>query len=292
MPAHHHGHPHGQHHQGHHHHGEGLAALLDLDAEVLRKYHAGIVGWVREHAAGREPATIVDLGAGTGAGTLELLAQFPRASVVAVDSDAAMLERLTSNAARRGLAGRVRTVIADLDAGWPDGIGEADLVWAANSMHHLADPGRVLREIQAVLPAGGLLAVIELGSFPRFLPADAGVGRPGLEERCHEAMARRRAEDMPHMGADWAATLTGAGFEVRAERRFAADLPAPAPEAAGRYAVASLRRSREGLADDLDAEDIAALDALLDEQGPHSILRRTDLTVRAERLGWIAARPA
>jgi SAM-dependent methyltransferase len=277
-------HAHRQHHQHDH---DDLAELLDLDGEVLHEFHAGIVAWVREQAAGRERRVVVDLGAGTGTGTFELLAQLPGAAVVAVDSSAEMLHRLAAHAARRGLDGRLRTVVADLDDGWPAGVGPADLVWAANSMHHMADPARVLGEIRAALAPGGLFAVVELESFPAFLPEG-----DGLEQRVQEAISRRRAEDMPHLGADWGAALASAGFEVRARRHFAARLSGPLPPAAARYAQASLRRARESFADDLGADDRARLDALLEADGPGSITRRTDLTVRTARTAWIAAGPA
>lgn len=41
----------------------------------------------------------------------------------------------------------------------------------------------------------------------------------------------------------------------------------------------------------LDTDDLAALDALLDETQPHSIARRDDLNVRTTRTTWIARRP-
>ncbi|GGV75036.1 hypothetical protein GCM10010294_39020 [Streptomyces griseoloalbus] len=37
-------------------------------------------------------------------------------------------------------------------------------------------------------------------------------------------------------------------------------------------------------------EDLTALDRLLDTGGPHSVLRRDDLTVRTERTVWAARR--
>ena len=40
----------------------------------------------------------------------------------------------------------------------------------------------------------------------------------------------------------------------------------------------------------LSAEDLTALDRLLDAGGPHSMLRRDDLTVRTERTVWAARR--
>ncbi|WP_433220392.1 class I SAM-dependent methyltransferase [Dactylosporangium sp. CS-047395] len=275
---HNHGHDHGH---GHGHHHGGLADLLDLDAAVLRDYHAGIVAWV----AGQGPvATIADLGAGTGAGTFGLLRQFPDATVTAVDSDEDMLHRLAGKAAEHGLGDRVRTRRADLDSGWPADLAGLDLIWAANSMHHMADPPRVLRDIRAALAPGGRLALSELDSFPRFLP-DGAAG--GLEDRTHAAMARRREQDMPHMQSDWAALIAAAGLKVTAERRFETTLAAPLPEAAVRYARASLARTREGLAEDLGPADLAALDALLGD-GPDALTHRTDLTIRAARTVWIA----
>jgi SAM-dependent methyltransferase len=256
MPEHHH-------HQHHHDQHGDLADLLELDAAVLREFHAGIVGWVGEHVP--DARNIVDIGAGTGTGTLALLEQYADATVVAVDSSADMLHRLAGKA-----PGRVRTLEADLDHGWPAGAGHPDLVWATNSMHHMADPGRVLRDIRDALAPGGALALMEIDGFPRFLHDE-------LEERLHAAMARRRAHDMPHLGDDWGAALREAGFVVRAERRFSAHVTG-APLAA-RYAQASFERLRD--------EDPEAVDEVL-QTLPH----RDDLTVRAERSGWIAVRPA
>lgn len=47
---------------------------------------------------------------------------------------------------------------------------------------------------------------------------------------------------------------------------------------------------RGSVASALTAEDLTALDRLLDTGGPHSILRRIDLSVRTERTVWAARR--
>jgi len=52
----------------------------------------------------------------------------------------------------------------------------------------------------------------------------------------------------------------------------------------------TLRRLRPALDGSLAAEDLAALDLLLDAEAPESVLRREDLTVRAERTVWAARR--
>ena len=268
-------------------HDHDQAEILDLDAEVLAEHIASITAWLPVETS---PRHIVDLGCGTGAGTLALLARFPEAEVTAVDSSVGHLRRLREKAASKGAAGRVHTVEADLDAaGWPE-LGTPELAWASASLHHLADPGRTLHQVHDMLPAGGLFAVVELASFPRFLPDDAPEDRPGLEQRCHAALDRHHAERMPHRGADWGTMLTAAGFTLEGERTITVSLGPPHTEAVGRYALSSLRRMRTSVAESLQDEDLTALDRLLDTGSPDSILRRNDLTVRTERSVWAARR--
>lgn len=274
----------------HHHHAAtsaddaDMAELLDLDAEVLHGYLTDVTAWVREHVVD-EPRRILDVGAGTGTGTLALAARFPDARVTAVDASAAFLHRLADKAAGLGIADRVETVAADLDAGWP-AIEPVDLVWASMSLHHMADPDRVLKDVLATLRPGGLLAVAEMDVFPRFLPADVG---NGLESRCHAAVDAGLAEAMPHRGADWGVPLVRAGFAIAAQRQFVVDLTPPAPAATGRYAQLTLQRLRGGLADRLGADDLATLDALLGD-GPTGVRHRGDLGVHAARTVWLARR--
>jgi trans-aconitate methyltransferase len=263
-------------HTGHEH----LAEILDLDAEVLDDLHREVTAWVTAQVPGA--ARIIDLGAGTGNGALALAVQLPRAEVIAVDTDAEMIDRIQHKAQALGIAGRVRTIQADLDQPWP-AIGEADLVWAANSLHHMGDPGRAVAQIFAVLRPGGLLAVTELDSFPRFLTDPAGAA---VEDRVHAAMAQARDEAGMHMHEDWPARMAEAGFEVEAERRFDVDLHPPLPGSASRYAQLTFQRARHGLDGRLGAADLAAIDAIA-----AAIPDRDDLTVRTSRTVWLARRP-
>jgi SAM-dependent methyltransferase len=280
----------------HHAHAEtdesALVELLDLDAEVLHEYLSEVTAWIHESGHHRRPSPrrILDLGSGTGSGTFALLQRFPAADVAAFDVSGPMLRRLRQRAGELGVGDRIRTMQADLNVAWPH-IEPVDLVWASASLHHMADPDQVLGKVFGATRKGGLLVVLEMDSFPRFLPADLGIGAPGLEERAHAVLAEQRAEDVPLLGADWGPRLGKAGFTVEAERPFAIDLKAPLPESAGRYALASLRRARPGLDGKLSAEDLATLDTLLDSDGPEGILRRDDLTVRATRTVWMARRP-
>ena len=279
------------HHQAAEADGSSLAELLDLDAEVLHEHLSDMITWLDELAGGVPPGRILDLGSGTGTGSFALLKRFEQADAIAVDSSAEMLELVSGRARDLGIADRIRTVQADLDVAWPD-IGTVDLVWASASLHHMADPDRTLEEVFSALRPGGLLLVIEMDSFPRFLPEDLGIGRPGLEARCHALADHRRAAELPHMGSDWGSRLTRLGFAVEAERPFAVDMRPPHSASVGRYAQASLRRLRSGLDGRLDADDLATLDILTSDDGPESVLRRDDLTVRTARTVWAARRPA
>ncbi len=263
-----------------------MAELLDLDAEVLHSY----LSEVHQLAAGLPRHRILDLGSGTGTGALALARRFADADVIAVDISTPLLERLSDKARDLGVAGRVRTVQADLDASWPD-IGSVDLAWASSSLHHMAAPDRVLASVFAAMTRGGLMAVAEMDSFPRFLPDNLGLGAAGLEARCHAALAAGLTDELPHLGSDWGPHLERAGFAIDAERHFAIDLAPPLPAAAGRYARTSLRRMRSGLQGLIGAGDLATLDTLIDSDGPDGVLRRADLTVRARRTVWVARRP-
>ncbi|MEU8379638.1 class I SAM-dependent methyltransferase [Streptosporangium sp. NPDC048865] len=257
-----------------------LAELLDLDAEVLHDHLAELTAWL-DDLTDRPPGHIVDLGSGTGTGTLALLERFPGARATALDLSPQLLHHLSKKAHGLGLAGRLDTVQADLDAAWPE-LAPADLVWAASSLHHMADPGQVLARAFDALRPGGLLAVTEMDFFPRFLPGHTGLGR--LEARLHAAL-----NDGP--AADWTGALARAGFVLEARRPFTVDLPAPPPEATGRYARASLSRLRSHADGLLPGADLALLDTVLGDDGPDGILRRGDLTVRTTRTTWAARRP-
>ncbi|GAA1837650.1 class I SAM-dependent methyltransferase [Microlunatus capsulatus] len=295
------GHDHAAHRHEHHHHGDhaggpaghqhdevdeaGLAELLDLDGVVLHGYLDAVVSWVAD-AAGPDVRRVADLGAGTGTGTLALARRFPDASVVAVDASAGMLTRLADAAAAAGAGDRVRTLTADLDAGWPD-LGELDVVWAALSLHHVAGAEQVMVRAREALRPGGVLAVTEMATPTRYLPDDLGVGRPGLELRLHAALDAQPAPFDRY--PDWDDALTRAGFTEVERRTFELTPPRPDP-ATGRYARAYLSRVRPRVPDDLDADDLAVLDLLLDDASPHSLLRRGDLQVGGRRTGWLARR--
>ncbi|MFC9836971.1 class I SAM-dependent methyltransferase [Rhodococcus sp. NPDC127530] len=280
-----HSHHHARHHGGHtEDHGAALADLLDLDAEVFGSYLDPVAEWAGQRTR-ETPRRVVDVGAGTGVGSLTMARRFLSAQVIAIDRSEAMLERVHTAAHRQGLAGRLRVVHADLDVAWP-AVDAADVVWAASSLHEVADPDRVLRDMYGALNTDGVLVVVEMDALPRLLPDDLGLGRPGLESRCHEALARLDWNSHPN----WRAHVERAGFADVEERSFTSEAT-PAPPSTGRYAQTYLRRIRSALDGQLAADDRDTLDRLLSEGNPDNVLHRGDLTVRGSRTVWIARRP-
>ena len=288
-----HSHDHGGHDQhGHRHSGaaeDDYTDLLDLDAEVLRDYWAAALDWVQAAAAGTARARLLDLGAGTGTGAIGLAQRFGDAEVIALDVSPVSVAKIAAKAAAAGLGARVLPVEADLDAGWPD-LGPLDRTWASASLHHMADPARVLRDARDATRPGGLIAVSEFSKQLLFLPDDLGFGQPGFEGRITDVLGHAYTEEMPTLGSQWAPRLAEAGWTVVAEQEFRVDQDPPTHPSAARYARAWFARLSEGLADRLEPDDQATLAALLDERDPRSLLNRKDLHIRGGRTITIGRR--
>ncbi|WP_028473032.1 class I SAM-dependent methyltransferase [Nocardioides alkalitolerans] len=259
-----------------------LADMLDLDGAVLAPYLAEVVDWVHAEAEGLPRRALLDLGAGTGTGSVALAERFADASVYAADRWRTMLSRVRARAERAGVDDRVRTVQADVDQEFPalEVVG-LDVVWASLMAHELTHPERVLRDAREALRPGGLLVVVEMDGLPRFLPGDD-------EERWHAALRTGEHGVASSHAVDWAPVLTSVGFDDVTVRRF--DLRAAEGADLPRYARGYLRIVRPTLAERLDPDDLATLDGLLDDDGPASVLRRTDLALRGGRTVWLARR--
>ncbi|MFE2527992.1 class I SAM-dependent methyltransferase [Streptomyces sp. NPDC059382] len=263
-----------------------MAQLLELDAEVLASHIAGLTGRLAELTTSA-PARILDLGSGPGTGSLALARQFSSAHVTAADISPQMLHRLHKQAAAQGVAERINTLESNLNEPWTEisERGPYDLIWAAAFLHHMADPARTFAQAFDQLRPSGLIAVTEMDFFPLFLPEDAGIGRPGLEARLHAVTNTQP----PH---EWAGSLADAGFTVEERRPVEIRLDhSQAGPSLNAYAQLCLAKLRSHASDVLDADDLAALDALLDETRPQSVARREDLRVHTTRTTWIGRRP-
>lgn len=261
---------------------EGFADYLELEATLSEPVLNAALDEASA-ASAAEPSFIVDLGAGTGAGTIALASRFPNAQVHSIDISAELLERLDASSAAAGVADRVEAHLADLDGGWPAALpGGADLVWAALSLHHVSDPARVLRQAFEVLRPGGVLVLTETTDRPRFDPGDLGSGRDGLQER----LTVRSAEHGPPASADWSAMLGESGFALMRHHESALTVSASSDDGA-RYLAMHLRSHRGRLAETLSVEDLAGLDAAIEDIEAGT----SELSMASGRAVWVAARP-
>ena len=132
------------------------AWLLDvLDGYMDRKY-----GALKTRLFGAVPATVVDLGAGSGANFRYFP---PRTRVIAVEPSVHMHARLERKATRHGLALELHEAGGETLA-LPD--ASVDLVCASLVLCTVPDPARVVAEVRRVLRPGGRFVAIEHVAAP------------------------------------------------------------------------------------------------------------------------------
>jgi SAM-dependent methyltransferase len=265
-----------------------LAEMLDLDVEITRSYWNEVMGWI-EQALPTNVRRIIDLGAGTGAGTFALARRFDDAEVVAVDASDEMLERVHEKAVDLGISDRVKAVQADLDTNWPE-TGQVDLTWASMFMHHLTDVDGALQRVHAATREGGLIVIAEFTDPLRFLPDDLGLGEPGLEGRCIEGFKRERFRSLPSFGLAWGRRLEKVGFSAIEERVFDLEGDETDPGRLARYGRLWLERVSSAATPYLSSDDLAVVKELLADGGPHSLEERSDLRLHGSRVVVRAAK--
>ncbi|QGK71053.1 methyltransferase domain-containing protein [Allosaccharopolyspora coralli] len=267
-----------------------MADLLEDEGEVHRPY----VRQAIDELSDLRPRRVLDIGSGPGVAACQLAETYPRAEVVAVDGAPELLARAEDRA--KHLGQHLRTTVAE----FPADLGRletADLIWSANTMHHVGDQQTALEQLSTLLAPGGVLALTEGGLPSRWLPRDLGFGRPGLHFRLDDAMNERftamRAE-LPGSAStveDWPSMLRRAGLVDARSRTFLVDLPAPLDEAPRRCVRHWMQRYRSALAEDVDATDLATLDRLLDPADPDGVDQREDLFFRTAKTVHYARRP-
>lgn len=287
-------HRHREHTTHHHFDSPQMAAFAELEGEVLvgmtTDATSVLAGLCERH--GVEVRRVLDVGSGPGVGTCFLADRFGSASVVAVDGSATMLEHVTARAERLGLARRIETRLVDLAASLGT-VGRADVVWASMVLHHVGDEAAALRRIRGLVEPGGLLALVEQAGPMRVLPEDADLGRRGLWERLDAAWAAWFTDmraDLPGAttSPEYPAMLEDAGFDLVADEVLTLVLDAPLDARARRFAHQQLQGTRSQLGRHADADDLEALDVLIDENADDGVMRRDDALLRASRHLYIA----
>ncbi|URM89040.1 methyltransferase domain-containing protein [Streptomyces sp. MRC013] len=270
-----------------------MLPLLERGAELRTPLYRRATAWLADLLPVGAARRVLDVGSGPGVLSRLLAEAFPYAEVVAVDATPELLERARER--NSGLGDRFTTLLAELP-GATDRLGEADLVWAGESVHHVGDQRGALAGLARRLRPGGLLALAEGGLAARHLPRDAGVGRPGLEARVEALTAdwfsQMRAA-LPGARAeveDWPALLAAAGLVPTGTRTFLLDVPAPVPAAVREHVVTVFTRTRDVVGDRLSDEDLTALDRLLDPEDPASLHRRPDVHLLTARTVHTARR--
>ncbi len=123
-----------------------FGSVVDAYDRARPTYPRDAVAWL----VGRDAATVLELGAGTGKLTEQLVALGH--GVVATDPDPAMLGRLQRNLPE------ISTLVAHAEE-LPANDGGFDVVVAAQAFHWF-DPARALPEIARVLKPGGHLSLV------------------------------------------------------------------------------------------------------------------------------------
>lgn len=139
----------------------GTYDLEGLQAAVYRPVHDAILALL----ADAPPATVIDLGCGTGQLTRRLLDRFPEATVVAVDLSAGMLDEAATRLSP-GSSDRCALVRADAEH-LPMASSSTDLVVCTESFHWYHDQAGALEGLADILRPGGRLLIASIATVTR-----------------------------------------------------------------------------------------------------------------------------
>lgn len=107
---------------------------------------------------------VADVGSGAGRALLELAQAYPRSRFAGFDNFEGQIERARENAAREGIADRVRFELLDAAGGLP---GRYDIVTTFDVVHDAVDPRGLLRAIRAAVKDDGSYLMLEINCADR-----------------------------------------------------------------------------------------------------------------------------
>jgi len=141
---------------------------------------------VIERLALASDAVVGDLGCGPGVFSLAFAQACPRGLVFASDIEPAQLDRVRERIRDQGVRNVVPVLASEDDPHFPP--GRLDLVFVADTYHHLEDRVAYFERLRSVLKPDGRLAILEYkpGKIPVGPPADhklpAGTMQAEIEE--------------------------------------------------------------------------------------------------------------
>ncbi|MFL5778227.1 MAG: class I SAM-dependent methyltransferase [Chloroflexota bacterium] len=143
---------------------------------------------------------VLDIGAGTGLITIELLRRWPASTVVACDTATAMLQVIRRRASDLGLGDRVEVLEGDAEA-LPLAEGSVDVAVSSFVFQLVPDRGRALREAWRVLRPGATLGYVTwLARTDTFEPGVAVDSVLGEDLSIDLTGGKPKAGDVPSLG--------------------------------------------------------------------------------------------
>lgn len=268
-------------------HTEQDGAVLEAGANLVRAdrfyrtIYDEIINWVEIE----EGIHVLDAGCGAG-GVTALLSKAVGAKgrVTALDLDMGILN--LAKESLKSLTGhsQVTFLKADVtDIPLPD--HHFNLIWCSRMIHHIDDQLAGIRELHRVLKPNGKIILREGGLRPKFLPAEIGVGEPGLEDRLNVNFQRwfnthvRPDNETVKYHYGWTQMLRDAGFNDISARTFFLEFLSPFNHDQIDYISHQLgvwltNEERKAL---LNPEDQRTLENLLNSKNPLYAFNRTDL---------------
>ena len=115
-------------------------------------------------AALRGGVDVADVGCGRGRGLVRLAQAYPDARFTGIEAFAGTIAAARENAARAGVADRVRIVHADAAESIP---GTYDVIFTFDVIHDAVDPAGLLRQIHDALRPGGRYVCLDINASHR-----------------------------------------------------------------------------------------------------------------------------
>jgi release factor glutamine methyltransferase len=154
-------------------------AVLIPRPETEQLVEAVIAEMKQSELDSTQPLRILDVGTGSGAIAIALAFHLPHARFTAVDLSAAALEVAASNAARHGLADRIRFVASDLLDALPPGELPFDVIVSNPPYVPTADHASLHPQVRDHEPAAALFAGPDgLDIYRRLIPQARAALRP------------------------------------------------------------------------------------------------------------------